>query len=70
MAAAADDSKGAQRQPRMTMACKIGRWTTEGMDKSGRQETAETWSGNDGCGGGRWQRWTKTAADNDNGDGR
>ncbi len=40
------------------------------MDKGGRQETAETWSGNDGCGGGSWQQWTSTVADNNDGDGR
>jgi len=35
------------------------------MDKSGRQETAETRSGDDGCGGGKQQqqRQTTTATD-------
>jgi hypothetical protein len=47
------------------MACKIGRRTTKGMDKSRRQEMAETWSGDDGCGGRSWQRWTLTAVDDD-----
>jgi hypothetical protein len=41
----------------------------EGMDKSRQRETAETRSGDDGCGGGRWGQWTTTAADNDYGDG-
>jgi hypothetical protein len=41
------------------------------MDKSGRQETAETRSGDDGYGGGSWRQWTSTAADNvDGNDGR
>ncbi len=39
------------------------------MDKSGRQETAETQSGNDGCSGGRWRWWTATTADNNNSNG-
>jgi hypothetical protein len=30
---------------------------------------AETWSGNDSCGGGSWRRWTLTAVDNDDGNG-
>jgi hypothetical protein len=51
------------------MACKIGWQTTKGKDKSGWQEMAETRSGNDGCGGGRWRRWRTTAAEDDNGDG-
>jgi hypothetical protein len=37
MAAAAEDGGGGQQgqqQQQMTMACKIGRWTTKGMDKS------------------------------------
>ncbi len=41
----------------------------KGMDKSGWQEMAETWSGDDGCGGGSWRRWTSTAAVDDNGNG-
>jgi hypothetical protein len=28
------------------------------MDKGGRQEMAETQSGDDGCGGGSWRQWT------------
>jgi hypothetical protein len=54
MAAAAvdDNSEGRQQQRQMTMACKIGRRPVKGTDKSGRQETAETRSGNDSCGGG------------------
>ncbi len=39
------------------------------MDKGGRREKAETRSGDDGCGGGSWQRWTSTAADDDDSDG-
>ncbi len=76
MAAAAEDGGGGQRQRRQTTtartttACEIGRRTTKGMDKSGRRETAETWSGDDGCGGKRWRQWTKTAADDDDGNGR
>jgi hypothetical protein len=38
------------------------------MDKSGRQETAETQSGNDDCGSGSWRQWTLAAtADDDSG---
>jgi hypothetical protein len=69
MAAADDDGKGGQRQRQMTKACKIGWRTMKGMDKSRWRETAETRSGNDGCGGGRWRRWTMTAADNNSGEG-
>jgi hypothetical protein len=68
MVVADDDGKRGQQHWRTTTACKIGRQTTKGMDKSGQQERADTWSGDDGCGGGRWQRWTTRAADNDNGD--
>ncbi len=68
MAAAAEDndSKGRQQQWLTAMACKIGWRPMKGMDKSGQQETAETRSGNDSCGGGRWQQWTMTAVDDDN----
>ncbi len=69
-AATDDDGEGGQGQWRMTTACRIGWQTTKGTDKSGRQETAETRSGYDGCGGGRWWRWTTTAANDDNGEGR
>ncbi len=71
MAAAAADnnSKGRQRQRRTATACKIGQRPMKGMEKSGWQEMAETRSGNDGCGGGRWRQWTMTAADSNNGDG-
>jgi hypothetical protein len=31
---------------------------------------AETWSGNDGCGGRKWRRWMTTAADDNSSDGR
>jgi hypothetical protein len=62
-----DDSEG--RKQRMARACKIGRRPMKGTDKSGQQEMAETQRGNDGCGGGRWQRWTTTVVDDDNGDG-
>ncbi len=41
----------------------------KGTDKSGRRETKETRSGDDGCRGGRWRRWMTTVADNDNGNG-
>ncbi len=69
-AAVADkDSKGRQQQQRMATACKIGWRPMKGMDKSGRQETAETRSGNDGYGGGRWQRWTTTVGDKNNSNG-
>ncbi len=61
--------QGRQRQRRTTTACKIGRWPMKGAVKSGRQETAETRSGDDGCGGGRWWWWTTTAVDDDSGDG-
>ena len=67
--AADDDSKGRQRQRQMATVCKIGWQPMKGTEKSGRQETAETRSGNDGCGGGRWRRWMTMAADDDNGDG-
>ena len=69
MAAVDNDGEGGQRERRMTMACKIGQRTTKGMDKSRRQETAETQSGNDGCGGGRWRRWTTMVAYDNNGNG-
>jgi hypothetical protein len=36
---------------------------------SSRQHRCSCRPGDDGCGGGRWQRWTMTAADDDNGDG-
>ncbi len=52
------------------MACKIGRQTTKGKDKSGWWEMAETQGGDDGCNSGRWRRWMTTAADDNNGDGR
>ncbi len=65
-----DDGEGGQQQRRMTRSCEIGRQTTKGKDKSGRQETAETRSGNDGCDSGRWQRLTTTVAGNDYGKGR
>jgi hypothetical protein len=52
-----------------TTACKIGRRTTKGTDKSQRCKTAETRSGNDSCRGGRWRQWMTTAADDNNGDG-
>ncbi len=67
--AADNDSKGRQQQQQTTTACKIGRRPMKGMDKSGRQEMAETWSGDDGCGDGRWWRWTTAAVDDDNGNG-
>jgi hypothetical protein len=67
--AADDNSKDKQRQPWMTTTCKIGRQPMKGTDKSGQQEMAETRNGNDGCRGGSWQRWTTTAADDNNGDG-
>jgi hypothetical protein len=51
-----------------TIACKIGRRTTKGKDKSGWQEMAETQSSDDSCGGRRWKRWMTMAADDDNGD--
>ncbi len=41
----------------------------KGIDKSGRQETAETRSGDDGCGGGRWRQWMAPGADNNDGNG-
>ncbi len=71
MAAAAADnnSEGRQRQRRTTMACEIGRRPMKGTDKSGRRETAETRSGADGRGDGRWRRWMTTAADDNNGNG-
>jgi hypothetical protein len=56
-------------QQRTTMACKIGRRTMKGMDKSKRQETAETQSGDDGCGGRSWWRWTSMAVDSNDGNG-
>ncbi len=68
-AGADNDCKGRQRQRRMAMACKIGWQPIKGTDKSGRQETAETRSGNDGCRGARWWRWMTTVVDDDNGDG-
>ncbi len=67
--AADDNGEGGQRQRRTTMACKIGQQTMKGKDKSGWQETAVTQSGDGGCGGGRWRRWTMTAVDDDNGNG-
>ncbi len=68
LAAADNDSEGRQQQWQMATACKIGRRTMKGTDKSGRREMTETWSvGNDGCRGGRWRRWTTTVADNNNG---
>jgi hypothetical protein len=51
------------------MACKIGWQTFKRMDKGGWRETAETWSGDDGCDGGSWQRWTLMAVDDNDGDG-
>jgi hypothetical protein len=68
-AAADNDSKGRQQQHWMATACKIGRRPMKGTDKRGRQETAETQSGKDGCRGGRWRWWPTTAADNNNGNG-
>jgi hypothetical protein len=63
-AAADDDSKGRQRQRRTATACKIGRRPMKGMEKSGRQETAETRSGKMAAevedGGGRRQQWRTT----------
>ncbi len=41
----------------------------KGKDKSGGQERAETRSGNDGCGGGRWRQWTTMVVDKDNSNG-
>ncbi len=46
-----NDSKGRQRQQQTATACKIGQQPMKGMDKSGRQETAETQSDNAGCRG-------------------
>jgi hypothetical protein len=54
MAAADNGGEGGQQQQPMMTACKIGRRTTKGKDKSGRQETVETRSGNDGWDRGRW----------------
>ncbi len=70
MAAADNNGKGGQGQWRMTMACEIGQQTTKGKDKSGRRDTAETRSGNEGYGSRRWRWWMSMAADNDDGDGR
>ncbi len=67
MAAAVEDCCGGQQRQRWTTiaadnaACMIGWQTKKGKDKSGRQETAETRSGNDGCRGGRWQWWITMA---------
>ncbi len=47
----------------------IGWQTAMGKDESGRQEMAETKSGNDGCGGGQWRRWMTIAADDDSNNG-
>ncbi len=75
MAAVAEDCGGRRQRQRQTMtvadntACKIEWQTTKGTDKSGRRETVETRSGDDGFRGGRWRRWMTMAADNDNGDG-
>jgi hypothetical protein len=75
MAAAVEDCCSRQQRQRRTTiaadnaACKIGWQTKKGKDKSGRQEMAETRSGNDGCRGGRWQWWTRMVADNNNSDG-
>jgi hypothetical protein len=67
-AAAADDDSATTAVD--GNACKIGQWPLKKTDKSGRQETAETRSGDDGCRGGRWRPWTMTVADDNNSDGR
>jgi hypothetical protein len=60
----ADNDSGGQQQH-----ARLGGGLRRGMNKSGWQETAETRSGDDGCGGGRWWRWMTMAADDDNGGG-
>jgi hypothetical protein len=75
MAAAAEEGVSGQRQQRRTtkVADNNGMqdwaedYEVDGQDR--RREMAETWSGDDSCGGGRWRRWTTMAADDNNGDG-
>jgi hypothetical protein len=75
MAVAAENSgSGQQRQRRTTTAADnngMQDWTAnyKGKDKSGRQETAETRSGNDSCVGRRWQWWMLVAANDDDSNG-
>ncbi len=72
MAAAAEDGcvrqtvKAGNNSSRQQRHARLG--TMKVKDKSGRQETAETRSGNDGCGGRRWRRWTMTVVEDDNSD--
>ncbi len=48
MVAADNDGKGRQKQRQTATACKIGRRSTKGTDKSRRQVTAKKRSGDDG----------------------
>ncbi len=65
-----DKDGGGQQRWWMMMACKIGRQTTTGKDKSGWERWRRQQSGNDGCGGRRRQRWTTKAKADSNGGGQ